>query len=145
MCSCTACGCARQQRKTVPCLFNLKAFSQVSNTKYWLDSVNHSYYSCLFSTASPRDSHPLHQDRQQLQDEPFPSAVASAPSVSYCFLQKATTEGTRQCRTTLIAPGDREMQGDRRRNADTGAITCKETTPTHCDCHITIRSADLRP
>lgn len=52
--------CFRQQRKTVPCLFKLKAFPEVSNSKYWLDSVNHSHYSCLFSTASPRDSHPLH-------------------------------------------------------------------------------------
>lgn len=67
-----------------------KLFWEVSNTKYWLDSVNHSHYSCLFSTVSPRFNHSLHWGRQ-LQGEPFPSTVASGCSVSYYFLQKTHT------------------------------------------------------
>lgn len=84
----------RQQMKTVPCLI-WKLFWEVSNTKYWLDSVNHSHYSCLFSTVSPRFNHPLYWGRQ-LQDEPFPSTVASGPSVSYYFCRKLSHQWNNQ-------------------------------------------------
>lgn len=60
----------RQQIKTVlssmaVCLI-WKLFWEMSNTKYWLDLANHSHYSCLFSTPSPRDNHPLHRGRQMI-------------------------------------------------------------------------------